>query len=144
MKFEKKFEFFDVTADVGFRAHGKTIDEAFQNAALAMFEVITDTSIIKAAILKEIEVESEDPVALLYDWLSELLFIHDSENMIFSDFEVTITQKTHELYSLKAKAWGETFNFDKHESKDDVKAVTFHLMKVKKNKEYHVQVILDT
>jgi SHS2 domain-containing protein len=140
----QEFEFFDVTADVGFRAYGKTMDEVFQNAAKALFEVMTDISQINPTILKEIEVESEDPVALLYDWLSELLFIHDTEYILFSDFEVTITQKTHELYSLKAKAWGETFNFNKHVSRDDVKAVTFHLMKVKKNNGYKVQVILDT
>lgn len=44
MNLEKKFEFFDVTADVGIRAYGKTLEDAFENAALAMFEVMTDTS----------------------------------------------------------------------------------------------------
>ncbi len=144
MKSEKKFEFFDVTADVGYRAYGKTMEESFQNAGLAMFEVMTDTSLIDPTILKEIKIESEDPVALLYDWLSELLFIHDAENMIFSDFEVNIIQKTHESYSLKGKARGESIRLNKHEIRDEVKAVTFHLMKVKKNKRYQVQVILDT
>lgn len=139
-----KFEFFDVTADVGFRAYGKTMEEAFQNAGLAMFEVMTNISIIDPTILREIEIESEDPVALLYDWLSELLFIHDSENIIFSNFKVAITQKTNELYLLRGKAGGEAFNFNKHEIRDEVKAVTFHLMKVEKNNGYHVQVILDT
>ena len=42
-----KFEFFDVTADVGYRAYGKTMNDAFSNAALALFEVMTDTSNIK-------------------------------------------------------------------------------------------------
>ena len=60
----KKFEFFEVTADVGIKSYGKTLEEAFENAALAMFEVITDTSKIEPKIERKIEVESEDECAL--------------------------------------------------------------------------------
>lgn len=144
MNEKQKFKFFDVTADVGYRAYGKTLEEAFGNAALAMFEVMTDTSNINQSIEKKIEVESEDPVALLYDWLSELIFIHDSENLIFSSFKIKITQKDRDLYLLKGSAWGEPFKPQKHQGREDVKAVTFHLMKIKKNGGYMVQVILDT
>ena len=80
------FEFFDVTADVGLRAYGKTLEEAFKNAALATFEVMTDTSKIKPSICKKVKIESEDLLALLYDWLDELIFLHDAEYLIFSHF----------------------------------------------------------
>ncbi|MEN6329783.1 MAG: archease, partial [Methanobacteriaceae archaeon] len=73
---QDKFEFFDVTADVGFHAYGNDLADAFQNAALATFEVMTDTSQIKTVVKRIIMVESEDEKALLYDWLSELLFLH--------------------------------------------------------------------
>ena len=140
-----KFEYFDVTADVGFRAFGKTLDEAFENAALAMFEVITDTSMIKPSIKKNVKIESEDPFALLFDWLSELLFLHDSENLIFSNFNTKIIKKNQETYLLTAKIEGETFKPQKHESREDVKAVTYHLMDIKKNNVgWMLQVILDT
>lgn len=140
-----KFEFFDVTADVGLRAYGKTLEEAFQNAALAMFEVMTDTSKIKPSICKNIKIESEDPFALLYDWLDELIFLHDAEYLIFSQFQIRITQKNQQNYLLHGSACGEIYDHDKHESREDVKAVTYHLMDIKEEKKgFIVQVILDT
>jgi len=139
---DKKFEFFDVTADAGYKAYGNTLEEAFENAALAMFEVMTDTNTINPEIKREIFVESEDEYALLYDWLSEFLVILDSEFLVFSKFKVDI-EKNGEEYKLKGTAWGEEFNIKNHESRAEVKAVTYHLMDVKKNDEYMVQVILD-
>ncbi len=139
----KKFEYFDVTADVGFRAYGKTIEEAFENAALATFEVITDTSKINPSIKRDIEISAEDPLALLYDWLSELIFLHDSEYLIFFLFKIHISKK-EDNYLLNGSVWGEALNPDKHEIREDVKAVTYHLMDVKEENGFMVQVILDT
>lgn len=139
---ENKFEFFDVTADAGYKAYGNTLDEAFENAALAMFEVMTDTSKIEPKIEKKIQVESEDEYALLYDWLSEFLVILDSEYLVFSKFNVKI-EEIDEGYSLEGTAWGEEFNPSIHESRAEVKAVTYHLMDIKKSDKYMVQVILD-
>lgn len=138
----KKFEFFEVTADVGYKAYGKTLEESFENAALAMFEVITDTSKIEPEIERKIEVESEDECALLYDWLSEFLVILDVDYLVFSKFEVKI-EKHDDGFSLDGTAWGEEFNPEIHESRAEVKAVTYHLMDVKKDNGYMVQVILD-
>lgn len=138
----KKFEFFDVTADAGYKAHGNTLNEAFENAALAMFEVMTDTSKIEPKIERKIEVESEDEYALLYDWLSEFLVILDSEYLVFSQFNVKI-EKNDNGYSLEGTAWGEEFNPSIHESRAEVKAVTYHLMNIEKENGYMVQVILD-
>ncbi len=138
----KNFEFFEVTADVGYKAYGETLEEAFENAALAMFEVITDTSKIEPEIERKIEVESEDEYALLYDWLSEFLFMLDVDYLVFSKFEVKI-EKKEEGFSLKGTAWGEEFDPEIHESRAEVKAVTYHLMDVKQDNGVMVQVILD-
>jgi SHS2 domain-containing protein len=143
MNIQKKFEFFDVTADVGIHSYGKTMEEAFENAALAMFEVMTDTSRIKPSTRKKVEIESEDPSALLYDWLSELIFLHDSENLVFSQFEIQISQRG-DNYQLNGSVRGESFDPDKHESREEVKAVTFHLMDIKEENGFKLQVILDT
>jgi len=137
-----KFEFFDVTADVGFRAYGESLERAFENAALAMFNVITDTSKIQPSIKKEVKIKAEDDYALLFDWLTELLVFHDSEYLVFSRFKVEIEKKENE-YQLKGKIWGEEFNYDIHEARDEVKAVTYHMMDIKKNQNYILQVILD-
>jgi len=138
----KKFEFFDVTADVGYRAYGDTLERAFENAALAMFEVMTDTSKIKPEIRKYIQINSEDEYTLLYDWLSEFLVILDSEFLVFSKFKVKIEKKDSE-YILNGMAYGEEFDPSIHESRAEVKAVTFHLMDVKMEDGFMVRVILD-
>jgi SHS2 domain-containing protein len=139
-----KFEFFDVTADVGFRAYGTSLDESFQNAALAMFEVMTDTTHINPQVKRNVTLESEDLQALLYDWLSELLFIHDYESLVFSHFKVKITKTNDGTFTLHAEVGGDTFQQTIHEVRDEVKAVTFHLMEIKKENGFMVQVILDT
>jgi SHS2 domain-containing protein len=141
-----KFEFFDVTADVGYRAYGKSLGNAFENAAIAMFEVITDTSNVKPKIEKLIHLEAEDKYAILYDWLSELLFLHDSEYMVFSKFNVEINIEKEEgekKYLLEASAFGEEFDPERHERRSEVKAVTFHMMDIKVDDLFILQVILD-
>jgi len=137
-----KFEYFDVTADVGFKAYGESLDTAFENAALAMFNVITNTSLIKPLIKKEVEIKAEDDHALLFDWLTELLILHDSEYLIFSKFKVDIKKKEDE-YHLKGELWGEKFSSNIHEARNEVKAVTYHMMDIKKNNFFILQVILD-
>ena len=141
-----KFEFFDVTADVGYRAYGKTLNEAFENAALAMFEVMTDTTHVQPDFMKKITLKSEDEEALLYDWLSELLFLHDSEYLVFSRFTVEISagiEDGEKVFILEASAEGQEFDPDVHERRDEVKAATYHMMEIQKKNGYTLQVILD-
>lgn len=141
-----KYEFFDVTADVGFKAYGENLDMAFGNAAIAMFEVITDTSTIEHRIIKKIKLEAEDECSTLYEWLSELLFLHDTENIVFSKFNVKIYQKLSKgkkKFYLEALAFGEEFDSNVHEQRSEVKAVTYHMMKVNAEDMCSLQVILD-
>ena len=143
MTIKTPFEFFEVTADVGFRAHGQNLEEAFENAALAVFYTITDTKKINKRLSKRITIESEDEKALLYDWLTELLYLHDSEYLVFYKFRVKIRREKTDKYVLEADASGEEFNPSIHEIRDEVKAVTFHLMEIQRLNGYTVQVILD-
>ncbi|MBE6503611.1 MAG: archease [Methanobrevibacter sp.] len=135
----KKFEYFDVTADIGFKSYGKNLNEAFENASLAIFNIISDTSNIDAKIEKSIEITSEDEVSLLYDYLEELLFLHEVEFMLFSQFDVNIDDNLH----LKATIKGEEINWDKHERKTEIKAITFHKMQVEKSNMVKLQAIVD-
>jgi SHS2 domain-containing protein len=125
-KFAGKFEFLEHTADVYVRAHGKTMEEAYENASLAIFEVMTDTDKIAHAQEETIEVEAEDQYALLYNWLEALLVKFETENMLYSKFQITNWQETAETFKFKAKIWGEKFNPEKHPQKVAVKAVTNH------------------
>jgi len=129
-KYAGKFEFLEHTADVYIRAHGVTMEEAYQNAALAMFETMTDSAKIAQTQLETLDVEAEDQYALLYNWLEALLVKFETENMLFSKFEITDWKETAESFKFKAKVWGEKFNPKKHPQKVGVKAVTYHLMVV--------------
>ncbi|HKM60835.1 MAG TPA: archease [Candidatus Bathyarchaeia archaeon] len=127
-KFAGKFEFLEHTADVYIRAHGKTMEEAYENAALAMFEVMTDTDKITQMQEETLEVEAEDQYALLYNWLEALLVKFETENMLYSKFQITNWEETDDNFKFKAKIWGEKFDPQKHPQKVGVKAVTYHRM----------------
>ena len=138
----KKFEYFDVTADIGFYAFGKTLNEAFENAGLAMFNIISDTCNIEPIKSIEFEITSEDKVSLLYDYLEELLFYHEIEFMLFSEFDVQIDE-TGEDYHLKAIIKGEDINWDKHARDCEIKAITFHQMEVNVGEVVELKAIVD-
>ena len=105
--------------------------------------VATNTDDIKPVETKEISVTSEDKISLLYDFLEELLFMHEVEFMLFSQFEVAI-KKDGENYKLDAAIKGEEINWEIHERGEEVKAITFHMMDiVKEDNLYKSSVILD-
>ncbi|MCI6995008.1 archease [uncultured Methanobrevibacter sp.] len=135
----KKFEYFEVTADIGFKAYGKNLKEAFENAGLAIFNIISDTNNIEPAKEISFEVTSEDNVSMLYDYLEELLFYHEVEFMLFSEFDVEILDN----YSLRATIKGEEINWEKHERKSEIKAITFHKMELKQSNPVELRAIVD-
>jgi len=130
-----KFEFLEHTADVYIAAHGATLAEAFENAALAMFEVMTDTEKVNADVEDSVEVEAEDEYALLYSWLEALLVKFETKNMLYSKFKISSIDETAEGFRIKAAVWGEKFNAEKHTQKVGVKAVTYHRMEILKELE---------
>jgi SHS2 domain-containing protein len=125
-----KFEFLEHTADVYIAAHGKNMEEAFENAALAMFEVMTDTEKINPAQEDSVEVEAEDEYALLYSWLEALLVDFEVKNTVYSKFKITSLEETPDGFKIKAAIWGEKFNAEKHPQKVAVKAATYHRMEI--------------
>lgn len=138
----KNFEYFETTADIGFMAYGNSLNEAFENAGLAIFNIISDTSQVLPTTSKQFEIISEDKVSLLYDYLEELLFHHEIDFMLFSKFDVEI-KKINDGYVLNASIAGEQIDWDKHERKTEIKAITFHMMDVKKSDRYELRAIVD-
>jgi SHS2 domain-containing protein len=137
----KKFEFVDITtADTAFVAYGKDLNELFENAALAMFEVMINTEQIKPKVERKIKVTGNDLQSLMFNWLNNLLLFVDSENLAFSYFKVKIDEKN---FTLNAVCKGEKINPKKHETRTAVKACTYHQMKIEKNKIWKSRVILD-
>ena len=136
----KTYELIDHTADVGVKAYGKTISEAFENAAKGMFDIITDSSEIENIGQYNLELEAPDLEQLLVDWLSDLLFLNSAKNLVFGFFKIELDEKNSKL---SAKVFGEKFNISKHKAGAEIKAVTYHMLEVKKKKPFHVQVLFD-
>lgn len=141
---EKGYRFLEHTADAYIAAYGKNLAEAFENAAAAMFEVMTDIEKVTAEVEDYVEVAAEDEQALLYSWLEALLVKSEINEMLYSKFEIFELTKTAGEFKLKAKIWGEKFNPKKHVQKVGVKAVTYHQMEIiKEQAKTTVKFILD-
>jgi len=136
----KKYELIDHTADVGIKAYGKSLEECFENAAHGMFDIITDKSEIENTGQFIITLEADDLEQLLVDWLSELLYINSAYNLVFGFFKVELDSKKNKL---SAKVFGEKFDISKHKIGTEIKAVTYHMLEVKKKKPFFVQVLFD-
>ena len=138
----KKFEFIDITtSDVAFKAYGKDLSELFANAGLALFEVIVNTSKVEPKTVEHVILHDSDLKALMFDWLNHLIYLVDAKNLAFSEFDVKVREKNHEL---EGDIKGELIDQAKHETKTHVKACTYHKMDIRKTKDGWVaQVILD-
>jgi len=129
-------------ADVAFEACGRTLEELFVNCAKATFESMTDLKKVPPEITELVKLENKTIEDLLFDWLAELIYLKDYRAMFFSDFSVKIYK--NKLYHLEGEAKGEAINPKKHEMRADVKAVTYHLLEVKKtNSTWKAKLILD-
>ena len=136
---EKEFEIVDHTADVGIRAYGASVNQAFANAAKALFSLITELDNVNEVLHRDIELVAPDQESLLVEWLNELIYLFDTENIIFKRFDITRLNSTR----LKARGYGEKVDSSKHKLKIGVKAATYHMLKVDRDDGYKVQVLLD-
>ncbi len=116
-------------ADIAFEIYGKTPDEVFENAALAIFEQSADIKTIKGERKRSIDISSESLDTLLFDFLSELLYLKDAEQLIGKSSKVHIAQNKSE-YTLQAEIFGDKIEQKKHILKSDIKAVTYHMFKI--------------
>ncbi len=144
LKFEYRFLEDLATADVAFEAKGDTIEELFISSALATTNImILQTGQIDLKDRREIEIEAEELDLLLFNLLQEMIFFKDTEKLIFGEFNVKIGKKG-DKWMLRMKAAGERINPEKHMLHLDVKAVTLHMLEVRKdNNGWIAHVILD-
>ncbi|PIV69475.1 MAG: archease [Euryarchaeota archaeon CG01_land_8_20_14_3_00_38_12] len=135
----KKYDIIEHTADIGIKAYGKNLSECFENAAVGMFDIISDTKKVKPVGEYEISLKSDTVEELLVDWLSKLLTVSDINNILFGKFDVSVDEEKCEL---NANVYGENFDSEQHTVGKEIKAVTYHILEVNKEKGY-VQVLFD-
>ncbi len=134
------FRVLEHTADVGFEAFGRSREEAFANAARALMHLIVEPETLKERESAEIRVEGSTPPDLLVNWLSEILYLHETERLLFRDFEI------HHLdeHSILATGRGEKFDPARHRIKLQVKAITYHQLGLEPTAEgWRAQVYVD-
>lgn len=116
-----RYEQLEHTADALVRVSGKDLSERFANAAYAMFDQITDVTKVEPKGEVKIVLEADTREQLLVDFLQELLFLNDAEDLVFSKFEVETDGR-----KLEALVWGEKFDEKRHPKRSVVKGVTYH------------------
>ncbi len=130
------------TADIAIESRGDTLEELFTASAKATFEVMADISSIQPETGKTLHLENPEIDGLMFDWLAELIYLKDSEFMLFGKYDIKITKNTN--YQLDAEIFGEEINQSRHDLRCDVKAITFHLFEVyEKNGKWISRFILD-
>ncbi|HIE18292.1 TPA: archease [Candidatus Bathyarchaeota archaeon] len=140
----KDFEFLEHTADIYIVAYGQDLAEAFENAARAMFETMTDVDAIRPIIQETVEVKGEDKKELLYVWLEELLIRFDTSGRLYSRFDIKEITEISRGYELRAIIYGESFDPARHVQKVGVKAITYHRMEIEEtSKGVTLKFILD-
>lgn len=143
-KDSSKIKFLDDIAisDTAFEVKGKTPNELFENAGKALVRSMANIAKISRDKKHKIQLKSKSLDILLFDFLNELLFIKDTENLLFSDFKVDIIE--NETFMLEGTLTGEKINSAKHEISTDIKAVTLHMFELEKNEgEYRARVVVD-
>lgn len=139
MKIRNKFKFLEHTADIKFRAYGKSLNEVFENAALAVSDTLSRGGKIKAIKKKKITVKGNDNESLLYNFLEELIYLLDAKDFVVSKAKVKITDG-----KLEAEIYGDDTR--KYRDLDHIKAATYAEMYVRHNTRtntWEAQVVVD-
>lgn len=138
------FEHFSHEADVGIRGKGRTIEQAFEEIAKAMFDVEVNIKKVKAKNKIQVKASAENNEELLIEWLNALLSQASLKEVVFSKFKVKIKNiKKAKNLKLVGEAWGEKLK-QEHKPKDEIKGATYSQLKVKKQKDgWIAQCIVD-
>ena len=136
-----QYQLLDHTADIGMAVYGTNLKELYSNSAFAMFDLITDTSRVKPKNSMVIEVEGNNPDELMVNWLSELLYILESRSLLLIEFDILEIDQNR----LKAEVRGEPYDPARHEYFTEIKAATYHQLKIEKiDDRWKAQIIFDT
>jgi SHS2 domain-containing protein len=134
------YETFEHTADLGLRIRAADLDTLFAEAAEALFSaIVEDLGTVVASRKVEVRLAGDDREYLLFDWLRALLYHFDAEHLLFARFEVHVGE-----HGLAGAAWGEPMDRARHELGHEVKAITYHRLRVEQTSDgWLAEVIVD-
>ncbi len=120
------WEHFYHAADIGVRGIGRTLDQAFEQAALAMTAVIVKPDRIVEREEVRLIVSAPDSELLLFEWLNALIYEMATRRMLFQRFQVEIVEQ-----ELHGRAWGEKIDMQRHQPAVEIKGATFTELKIR-------------
>ena len=134
------YELFEHTADLGLRVRAPDLNTLFAEAGLALFTaILEDPGTVVASQPLEVRLADDDREYLLFDWLKTLLYHFDAEHLVFARFDVEVRED-----GLTATAWGEPLDRGRHELGHEVKAITYHGLRVEQTADgWLAEVIVD-
>lgn len=128
-------------ADIAIEITGKTLDELFRDAAMAVEEQTVNLDDLKDDLEKEIKLEAKSIETLLYDFLSELIFMKDTDQFLFKSVDVNVDEKENVLHAVLK---GDLIDPERQELRNDIKAITMHMFSVEqKNDGWKATVVVD-
>lgn len=138
---QKPFEILTHTADVAIGVWGIDVAELLRNAARGLYcIVLTEDSEVRPTITRQISLESVDSDTLLIDWMNELIYMIDAEQLLFSMFEFDELEAGY----LKARVHGEYLDLSRHQLRREVKAATYHMSQIEASEQgLKARIILD-
>lgn len=120
------FETFEHTADLGLRVTASSREQLFTDAARGLFSMmVTNLDEVEPVVKRTYEIPGSEDDYLLFDWLNELLYTFESEKLLLSSFDVSIEEG-----GLQASAGGELMDLQRHQMEHEVKAITYHGLRV--------------
>lgn len=137
------YRYLEHTTDVLIEASGGSLGEVFSNAAKGLIDTMVEIDKVNELSKVDFELKGSDLENLLYNWLEEVLLKVELDEMVFSSFNVEITERNGE-HRLKGTGRGEHLDLEKHNPKTEVKAVTYHRMEIRKERDKFIaQFLLD-
>jgi SHS2 domain-containing protein len=140
------FQFLDniALADLAFEASGDTLQDVFQGATNAVIESLANPATVGSEWQKALAREDEDPAALLFEWLSDLVYWKDADCVVYSRSDVRLAHGENGLWKLHARVYGDPVKALKQELRADVKGDTKHLYRlVREGGGWKAGVVLD-
>jgi SHS2 domain-containing protein len=137
------YHFIDHTADVAAELSGRTVDELFRSAAQALTDTVTDRALVNRVHSETVSLEASSIEDLLVDWLNELLYRFEVQNLLVADGEVSLRAEG-DRWHLDAVIRGEDFDPSRHPSRVLVKSATYHSLEVvERGGEWHARIVFD-
>lgn len=130
-------------ADIAFEVTAPTLDKLFEEAGMAASDIMVNPKTVKAKLKKTLKMSANTVENLLYDFLSELIYLKDTKGLLFCKYSVKVKQVKNE-WTLSCSATGDKIDRKRHDLRNDLKAITMHMFVVEqRERDWYARVVVD-